>query len=371
MKSERLEVIDLFKACACVLIVWHHLALYSPMSFVMAEWLPLIEVFLLNYALMAVQIFLVVSGYLNAKSWAHAVPQSAFDFFLRILLRYQRLAIPLLAALSVTVAITALVRPYFNHSSLSNSPSLMQVPAHIFLLQDILDLEAFSAGVWYVAIDFQLFAMAMVCASLAQTWQVISGKGSVVRKAFGFWVILTLCSIFVWNLNPLGEMWGPYFFGAYGLGLCIGAWRYTDIKLSTKNLGLLILFCGLVAIAYQPRARLLVAIATATLLCWYEANDCKAIQCLQLKWICELSNASYAIFLIHFSISLLVSAVVFNFWPEDQTVNAIGLWVSFGLSVWVGRFIHLYIETPKPTWTRWLKWVTTFVATCMGIMLFG
>jgi peptidoglycan/LPS O-acetylase OafA/YrhL len=114
------------------------------MSFVMAEWLPLIEVFLLNYALMAVQIFLVVSGYLNAKSWAQAVPQSAFDFFLRILLRYQRLVIPLLAALSVTVAITALVRPYFNHSSLSNSPSLMQVPAHIFLLQDILDLETRS-----------------------------------------------------------------------------------------------------------------------------------------------------------------------------------------------------------------------------------
>ncbi|MCF8182196.1 MAG: acyltransferase, partial [Burkholderiaceae bacterium] len=127
MKSERLEVIDLLKACACILIVWHHLVLYSPMANRVAEWFPLLEAFLLNYALMAVQIFLVVGGYLNAKSWASAVPNSAFDLFTRLLLRYQRLTIPLLVALSVAVAITALVRPYFDHSSLSNAPSLIQV----------------------------------------------------------------------------------------------------------------------------------------------------------------------------------------------------------------------------------------------------
>ncbi|MFN4995936.1 MAG: acyltransferase family protein [Burkholderiales bacterium] len=371
MKSERLEVIDLLKACACILIVWHHLVLYSPMANRVAEWFPLLEAFLLNYALMAVQIFLVVGGYLNAKSWVNAIPKSAFDFFPRLLLRYQRLTIPLLVALSVAVAITALVRPYFDHSSLSNAPSLIQVVAHIFLLQDILDLEAFSAGVWYVAIDFQLFAMAMACASLAQVWQGLSGKGSVVRKAFGFWLILTLCSIFVWNLNPLGEIWGAYFFGAYGLGLCVGAWRFAGFKFSVRNFGLLILIVGVVAMAYHSRSRLLLAIATALLLCWYEANDCNAIQCLQRKWIRELSNASYAIFLIHFSVSLLVSAVVFNFWPENITVNAVGLGVSFGLSIWMGRLIHQAIESPKPNWKRYLQWAATLVATCTGVMLLG
>jgi peptidoglycan/LPS O-acetylase OafA/YrhL len=371
LKPERLEVIDLFKACACVLIVWHHLVLYSPMANVVAEWIPLLEAFLLDYALMAVQIFLVVGGYLNAKSWSTKPPKSALDFFPKLLARYQRLIIPLLVALSVAVAITALVRPYFDHSSLSNAPSLMQVIAHIFLLQDILDLEAFSAGVWYVAIDFQLFAMAMACASLAQAWQGLSGKGSVVRKAFGFWLMLTLCSIFVWNLNPLDEMWGTYFFGAYGLGLCVGSWRDSGFKFSARNLGLLIFMVGLVAMAYHPRDRLMLAIATALLLCWYEANDCNAIQCLQRNWIRELSNASYAIFLIHFSVSLLVSAVVFNFWPENRPLNAVGLGVSFGLSVWMGRFIHRAIETPKPTWTRCLQWAATLMATSTCVMLLG
>ena len=371
MKSERSEVIDLFKACACVLIVWHHLVLYSPMANVVAEWIPLLEAFLLDYALMAVQIFLVVGGYLNAKSWSTKPPKSALDFFPKLLARYQRLIIPLLVALSVAVAITALVRPYFDHSSLSNAPSLMQVIAHIFLLQDILYLEAFSAGVWYVAIDFQLFAMAMACASLAQAWQGISGRGSVIRKSFGFWLVLTLCSLFVWNLNPLGDIWGAYFFGAYGLGLCVGSWRYAGIKISARTLGLLILTVGTMASAYNPRARLMVAVATALLLCWYEANECNAIPCLKWKWIRELSNASYAIFLIHFSVSLLVSAVVFNFWAENKTANAVGLGVSFGLSVWMGRLIHHAIETPKPTWKRCLQWAATLMATSSCVMLLG
>jgi peptidoglycan/LPS O-acetylase OafA/YrhL len=123
--------------------------------------------------------------------------------------------------------------------------------------------------------------------------------------------------------------------------------------------------------AYQPRDRLMVAIATALLLCWYEANECKAIHCLKWKWICELSNASYAIFLIHFSVSLLVSAVVFNFWSENIPANAIGLWVSFGLSVWMGRLIHQSIEMPKPTWMRWMQWAATLVATTSYVVLFG
>jgi peptidoglycan/LPS O-acetylase OafA/YrhL len=128
---------------------------------------------------------------------------------------------------------------------------------------------------------------------------------------------------------------------------------------------------GVVAMAYHPRDRLMLAIATALLLCWYEANNCNAIRYFKLKWIRELSNASYAIFLIHFSVSLLVSAVVFNFWAENITVNAVGLGVSFGLSIWMGRLIHQAIESPKPNWKRYLQWAATLVATCTGVMLLG
>lgn len=341
------------------------------MSDVVAHWLPQLEDFLFEHGLLAVQIFLVVGGYLNAKSWVGALSQAEFHFFSRLFSRYQRLVIPLLAALSLAVLVTALVRPYFEHSSLSDAPTFKQVVAHVFLLQDVLYLEAFSAGVWYVAIDFQLFVMAIVCAWLAQAWQIRSGSGSVIRKALGFWLLLTLGSIFVWNLNPLGEIWGTYFFSAYGLGLCVGCWRYSGIKISHPTLGLMILILGAIATAYQPRIRMLVSVLTAALLAWYEATDCKPIRVIQLQWIRALSKASYAIFLIHFSVSLLVSAVIFNFWSENIPVNALGLLISFGLSVGLGRQMHLHIENQEPTWTRWLQWVATFVATCTGVWLLG
>jgi peptidoglycan/LPS O-acetylase OafA/YrhL len=369
VKSERSEVIDLLKAFACVLIVWHHLALYGPMSDVVSAWVPRFIGFLFDHGLLAVQVFLVVAGYLNAKSWIRALVQADFHFFARLLARYQRLVIPLLAALSFTVAITALVRPYFEHPSLSDAPTPLQVVAHMLLLQDVLYLEAFSAGVWYVAIDFQLFAMALMCAAVAHRWQSWTSKGSVIRKALGLWLTLTLGSLFVWNLNPLGEIWGTYFFSAYGLGLCVGCWRRTGLNVQHRILALLITLFGVCAWLYQPRIRLLVAVVIAVLLALYEATDCKPLPWLQAAWVQALSNASYAIFLIHFGVSLLVSAVVFTHWSESVPLNALGMLSSFGLSLLLGRVLHTQVESQPPSWRRFLQWAGTFVATCTAVIL--
>ena len=369
MKSERSEVIDLLKACACVLIVWHHLALYGPMSDVVSAWTPGLIGLLFDHGLLAVQVFLVVGGYLNAKSWIRVMVKADFHFFNRLWVRYQRLVIPLLAALSFTVAVTALVRPYFEHPSLSDAPSPLQVLAHVFLLQDVLYLEAFSAGVWYVAIDFQLFALALICAALAHRWQSWTGRGSVIRKALFMWLALTLGSFFVWNLNPLGEIWGTYFFCSYGLGLCVGSWRLTGFKVNHRILALMILLLGVSAWVYQPRIRLAVAVAVAMLLALYEATDCRPLPWLKAAWIQCLSNASYAIFLIHFGVSLLVSAVVFTHWSESVPANAIGMVTSFGLSLLMGHFLHALVENHSPSWSRVVQWAAVFTATCTAVMV--
>jgi peptidoglycan/LPS O-acetylase OafA/YrhL len=368
LKSERSEVIDLFKAFACVTIVLHHMALYGPMSDVVSEWLPNLIDFLEDHGLLAVQVFLVVGGYLNAKSWTRSLVETDFKFFSRALARYQRLVIPLLAALSFSVAVTAIVRPYFDHTSLSAEPAVSQVFAHVFLLQDVLYLEAFSAGVWYVAIDFQLFVMALACAGIAYQWQLKTQRGSVIRKALTLWSVLLLASLFYWNLNPLGEIWGTYFFSAYGLGLCVGCWREAHLKISHHMLAVMIFLLGLMAYVYQPRIRLLVAVLIAVLLALYESTGCRPLSFLKVRWIQSLSDASYAIFLVHFGVSLCVSATVFNLASESIPINAMGMLISFGLSLWVGRLLHLHVEKLNPSWKRWGQWVATFVATSTAVM---
>jgi peptidoglycan/LPS O-acetylase OafA/YrhL len=175
--------------------------------------------------------------------------------------------------------------------------------------------------------------------------------------------------MFVWNLSPSGDMWGLYFFGAYGLGLCVGAWRQADMKINFASLALLIMVLGALATAYHPRSRLILAIGTAVLLCCYEAYPIKPIARLKLNWIRQLSSASYAIFLIHFSVSLLVSALVFNVWPENTAINVAGLFVSFALSIWLGRLLYEQVEVPHPTWRRYFQWVGTLIASFTGVIL--
>jgi peptidoglycan/LPS O-acetylase OafA/YrhL len=125
---------------------------------------------------------------------------------------------------------------------------------------------------------------------------------------------------------------------------------------------------GALATAYQPRIRLVVALATSVLLSFYEAGNCKTIEVLQLRWIRELSNASYAIFLIHFGISLLVSALVFNFWSENIPINLMGLLFSFAASVGLGRQIHLRIESKPPSLQRVGVWASVFTASSLLAM---
>lgn len=223
-------------------------------------------------------------------------------------------------------------------------------------------MEAFSAGVWYVAIDLQLFVIAIACAWLSHAWQRFVGVGSVVRKALVLWVALTLSSIFIWNLNPLDEIWGIYFFGAYGLGLCVGCWRYAGLRFNYASLSILLVLIGVIAFLYQPRERLAVAVGTAFLLCLYEAKDSRPIEFLKINWLREFSNASYAIFLIHFSVSLVISALVFNFGSENKPVNLMGLFISFAASVWLGRLIQLHIESKPPSLQRVLQWAAVFAS---------
>ena len=68
-EASRLPAVDALKALACVLIVLHHLAFYGPMADVVRPLMPATIDFLDEYARMAVQIFLVVSGFLFASKF--------------------------------------------------------------------------------------------------------------------------------------------------------------------------------------------------------------------------------------------------------------------------------------------------------------
>ncbi|MEP6589001.1 MAG: acyltransferase family protein [Polaromonas sp.] len=259
--------IDVLKGLACVVIIWHHLAFYGLMSDVVYPCVPALTDWLYHYGRMAVQVFLVVGGFLAASSLApHGV--AAFGSPVRLILRrYQRLVFPYAVALLASVLVAALVRPWFDHPSVSAEPTLWQFLVHVLLLQDVLDKEALSAGVWYVAIDSQLFAMSVLIFSLARrlkgpfpgrsAWPAAVGMAGVV--------LLAGLSLFVFNLEEDLDMTGLYFFGAYALGI-LACWISRAARQGPWLLGLAVL--GVLALLLDFREQLLVALVVAFGLIW-------------------------------------------------------------------------------------------------------
>ncbi len=104
--SSRLPLLDTAKGLACAAIVAHHLAFYGPMSDIAQPLAPDLMAWLYDYARMAVQIFLVLGGYLAAASLA---PEGVARFDSagqQVGKRFVRLVVPYVVALLVTVLVT-------------------------------------------------------------------------------------------------------------------------------------------------------------------------------------------------------------------------------------------------------------------------
>ena len=106
--SRRQIHIDAAKVLASHLIVLHHFTVYGPPAHALDLVAPRVTDCLFDYARMAVQVFLVIGGYLAAGTLAprgylqHARPWSI------VAQRYVRLALPFGIALLVVVACSAM-----------------------------------------------------------------------------------------------------------------------------------------------------------------------------------------------------------------------------------------------------------------------
>ena len=340
--AQRLPGIDALKALGCVLIVWHHLAFYGPMSDVVHTAAPGLMNWLYDYARMAVQVFLVVGGFLAASVLA---PEGVALFRQPgrlILRRYQRLAPPLFVALLVTTLVAALVRPWLPHPSVPDMPTVWQVLAHVLLLQDIVGQEALSAGIWYVAIDFQLFVMTMLLFTLAshthRRWPGLPAQAGVMGVA-----LLAAASLAVFNRHTALDMTGLYFFGAYALGM-LAWWASHSPRPARWLLALMLL--GVLALLLDFRGRLLVALVVALGLVVLQRRLPLA-RWLEAPWLLELGRMSYSVFLIHFAVLLGVNAVVSHFWPTQLAANALGMLAAFALSLLAGKALYLGVESRR------------------------
>lgn len=330
---QRMPLLDGLKGLAAQIILLHHLASYGPLAEALRELAPSLSAFLFDYGRMAVQVFLVIAGFLAARGLSpdgQPLTRSPWPLLAR---RYQRLVVPFMVAVSLAVVCAAVADRWFDDEMIPARATVAQWLAHAALLHGVLGAESLSAGVWYVAIDFQLFAL--------MTLLLWAGRP---RRLGALLILLTgVLSLFYFNRIKSLDDWAVYFFGAYALGAA--AWWAGDRRRLLSWLGV-IACVGTAALLVDFRGRILLSLLTALLLGLARRNG-GLERWLDQPLLGWLGRNSYAIFLVHFPVLLLANAA-FAPWAEAGTtaLSILALLAAWTVSLAAGALFHRHVEAP-------------------------
>ncbi|MFT3960675.1 acyltransferase family protein [Propionivibrio sp.] len=339
----RFPFIDAVKAIASQLIVLHHLAFYGPMSDYARAISPGLITWLSQYARIAVQGFLVMGGFLAAQALARDGRPVAKPVGKLLWRRYLKLAIPYLVTLLLAIAAAAVSRHLITHDSIPDAPGLFQFIAHILLLQGVFGFDGLSAGVWYIAIDFQLYALLLIILRSAdRIWPERPGC------ARGCVIALIVASLYVLNRDAAWDNWAVYFFGAYGLG-AIAYWGTRPGQ--TDWWAIATAVAAAVALVVDYRSRIFVALLVAIAL---GLSRCSGIiatwpRTRLLAWLGEIS---YSVFLVHFPVCLLVNAVFERFVQHAPAIQFAGMLLAWFASIACGALLHRAVERRAAGWLK-------------------
>jgi peptidoglycan/LPS O-acetylase OafA/YrhL len=341
-------LIDFLKVFAALLIILHHLSSYGQMAEDARQFLPGVMTWLFEYGRYAVQIFLVMGGYLAAQSLTRTRdirnPRTALKLIFN---RYLRLFAPYVVALLITILCAWVARFWVQDEFVGESETLGQFLAHLFFLQGILGLDSISAGAWYVAIDWQLYAV------LAIMLGMFPGFRSLI------WVstILIVASLLYFNRLSDYENYFIYFIGSYGLGV-LAQLAKNDADPAVNRLArILIIIIGLVILVtsfdHLWIRNILAYFVAIALIIWggRAYKDEKHAKMHNLVFsILWGSRRSYCAFLLHFSFILLANTLYIAWGMDQRHDGAMALAMMFLALVasWVAaNYLYRFVEVPS------------------------
>lgn len=317
--------------------------------------LPGLMTWLFEYGRYAVQIFLVMGGYLAAQSLTRTSNLKNPQVVLKTIFnRYLRLFAPYVVALLITITCAWIARIWVQDEFVGESETMGQFLAHLFFLQGILGLDSISAGVWYVAIDWQLYAILAIMLSMFRGYRSL------------MWILAMMCvsSLLFFNRDGMYENYFIYFIGAYGLGVLAQLCKnYPDplVNRIARFFFIAIGFIIVISSFHQLWIRNILAyIVAIALIFWgdwaykdhgneqrrgHQSRTHKTVNAI--LWC---SRRSYCAFLIHFSFVLLANTLYIAWGMNQQHdgMMAIALMGSAIFTSWMAaNFLYRWVEVPS------------------------
>jgi peptidoglycan/LPS O-acetylase OafA/YrhL len=309
---------------------------------------------LFDYGRFAVQVFLVVAGYLAAQSvgklmaigHAHSNGLGARLVLQLALRRYLRLVGPYVVALLITIVCASLARQWSADEYIGQPETIAQVLAHLFLLQGVLGYDSISAGVWYVAIDWQLFTALVVVYAVF--------RRPMVR--IGVIFILMVASLLYFNRHADYENSFIYFIGSYGLGIfaywasSVHAIKENLRWVSAKKVLLATAFIVLVSALHSVWLRNYLALGIAFLLLYAGNRPYRHPQSWLASAMQWASARAYCAFLIHFAFILLANTTIVA-WNIESPAIGLGFIALISVLSWIAAgYLYRWVELPVGRW---------------------
>ena len=331
------------------MIILHHLSSYGQIAEDARRVLPGLMTWLFEYGRYAVQIFLVMAGYLAAQSLSrYANAKFSANGLLKLILnRYLRLFAPYAAALLFTIVCAYIARHWVSDEFVGQSETLSQLLAHLFFIQGILGLDSISAGAWYVAIDWQLYSVLAILFISFPSYQAL------------IWLISVLAVSSLLFFNRFGdyEAYFIYFIGSYGLGaLAYLASGFQDAGVRRVAKASLILIGLIIAAASFQQIWLRNILAWSVALALYLWGDTHYPKITSqdglFKGIAWGSKRSYCAFLIHFAFILLANTLYIACGLHEYENGPLAIVLMLGVvvcSIFAANYFYRWIELPAST----------------------
>jgi peptidoglycan/LPS O-acetylase OafA/YrhL len=222
---------------------------------------------------------------------------------------------------------------------MGQSETIWQVLSHLLLLQQILGFESISLGVWYVAIDWQLYVFFAAIFFLLKSY-----KRSILLLS-----IFMLLAFAYFSQKVEFEDYFIYFIGVYGLGMIAFLWD-DDLHKPTQIIAkILFIAFGVIifsSVLFDLSIKNVLAYAIALLLVWRGKKPYKQSSIKWAKYLIWMSQRSYCAFLLHFSFILLGNTLYFLLDFHNSKL-AILMMVMIMVSSWIAaHFLYQRIEFP-------------------------
>ena len=332
--GQRFAFVDALRGIAALAVALHHISRYGPLPRAAAAIVPASLLNSFFYGKFGVQIFFVISGFVIAYALRRdrITPGFLGNFALR---RSLRLDPPYWCTMLFVIVVFALTSSLFDvkEALLEETPSLGQVVAHLFYLQNVLGYDNISVGFWTLCIEVQFYILFAVLLGLAQRLTAHCSD----RAEGAHWLPLLLVygplalgSLFFFSLTQANTNWVIHFFAFFFLG----ALAWWTLEGRTPQ----ILFWGFVGamlcrLGLNPTIDVGVALVTG-LLIYGVIRSGRSQRWLNYRWLQRLGIISYSLYLIHWPVSWIITTLGYEL-TGDAPYAAVG-WLLLSVAASIG-----------------------------------